>query len=33
VDNRPMLIPGKPELREDIPTRRGVVVDVEVSQR
>ena len=42
VDNRPtrhagvgrrrMLVPGKPELREYIPTRRDVVADEEVSQ-
>ncbi len=32
VDNRPMLVAGKPELREYIPTRRDVVGDIEVSQ-
>jgi hypothetical protein len=32
VDNRPLLVAGKPGLREYIPTRRDVVGDVEVSQ-
>ena len=32
VDNRPMFVPGIPELREYIPTRRDVVADKEVSQ-
>ena len=32
VDNRPLLVAGKPELREYIPTRRDVVGDIEVSQ-
>src|SRR5881396_1752556 len=32
VDNRALLVAGKPELREYIPTRRDVVGDVEVSQ-
>jgi hypothetical protein len=32
VDNRPLLVANKPELRECIPTPRDVVVDVEVSQ-
>ena len=32
VDNRPMLVAGKPELRKYIPTRRDVGGDQEVSQ-
>src|SRR6266853_4191765 len=32
VDNRPLLVANKPEIREYIPTRRDVVGDVEVSQ-
>ena len=26
VDNRPMLVPGKPELREYIPTRLWIAL-------
>jgi hypothetical protein len=32
IATSPMLVLGKPELREYIPTRRDVVGDVEVSQ-
>ena len=32
MDNLPVLVAGKLELREYIPTRRDVVGDVEVSQ-